>query len=66
MIYLLQVSFYTSHIVTVYILISVLRHIYTLILLGINWEYLALAAVFRVAVGNLKELGVLNEVRGGL
>jgi len=31
-------------------------------LLSSNWEYLELAAVFHVAVGNLKELGVLYEV----
>jgi hypothetical protein len=56
MTYLLKVSFCTLHIVTIYILISVLRHICTLILLVTNWEYLALAAVFSVAVGNWKEL----------
>jgi hypothetical protein len=49
-------------IVTIYILISVLRYICTLNLLRSNWEYVALTVVFYVAVGNLKELGVLYEV----
>lgn len=48
--------------VTIYILISVLQYICTLNLLGSNWEYMVLAAVFDVAAGNMEEMGVLYEV----